>query len=131
MNCAYCGGDAGGGVCSGIGRNNVGYQGCPCSTGGDGLPPGSEEKVCPEDFNRPTQQCDAEGCGGATHDDGICDKRTYLDIGGLYRFCSCCPAGETLGCDACGGDAGDGVCKGIEQYQGTQYKGCDCDPNSG
>ncbi|CAI4213503.1 unnamed protein product [Parascedosporium putredinis] len=130
VNCAYCGGDAGGGICNGIGPRMIGYQGCPCSTNDGGMPPYYRSKVCPEDFERPTQKCGDPECDDDKFDAGICSAKRFTGEGGIYRHCSCCPRDEELFCEDCGGDDGDAKCLGIPQYRGTQYQGCLCTPGS-
>ena len=110
--CSTCGGDAGGGICQGDGTTKVAYQGCPCSMDGGDIPDGDEYKVCPEDQGQDTQMCSTAMCGGDTHHGGICDAKTDIG-GGLYRFCSCCPDGQSLACNSCGGESASGKCKGL------------------
>lgn len=125
--CSACGGDAGGGICQGTGSTSIAYQGCPCSTDGGDVPAGNEYKVCPEDQGSDTQMCSADGCDGDTRHQGICDAKTDIG-GGLYRFCACCPDGESLACNSCGGESDSGTCRGIAQYTGYQYLNCACSP---
>jgi hypothetical protein len=111
-------------VCNGGGVTDIAYQGCPCSSDGGDLPDGNGLAVCPEDIGNSTQSCTADACGGDTVYNGLCSSRTDLG-GGYYRFCSCCPE-DVLGCNVCGGDNGQGRCKGVEQYPGYQYLNCSC-----
>ncbi|KAF1998956.1 hypothetical protein P154DRAFT_523583 [Amniculicola lignicola CBS 123094] len=123
--CSACGGDAGGGHCAGAGFTEIAYQGCPCSVNGGDIPNGDNYKVCPEDTGSDTQSCGT--CGGDSLWNGICDSKTDIS-GGLYRYCSCCSE-ESMACENCGGNEGNGRCKGVEQYHGIQYQNCKCDPN--
>jgi hypothetical protein len=127
--CSACGGDAGEGICLGTGLTEISFQGCPCTANGGAVPGGGQIAVCPEQTGSDTQSCNSSTCGGSTRYAGLCDSKTDIG-GGAYQFCACCPDEEPA-CNDCGGDNGDGRCKGVDEYTGKGYNNCKCSSGAG
>jgi hypothetical protein len=133
LACSQCGGVSGG-VCAGTGPTGIGYQGCSCSIDDGSYPTDDTSKVCPESNDQPTQLCSNVRCRGDANVPGVCEAKTPV-IGRAgetrtFTHCSCCPEGELSDCDDCGGDAGNGECKGLAAQFGAPFKGCPCGGNS-
>ncbi|KAG4433054.1 hypothetical protein IFR05_011448 [Cadophora sp. M221] len=57
---------------------------------------------------------------------GICNIQTQEG----FPICGCCDLSVTLSCNACGGDAGGGICEGTGA-SGIAYQGCSCSVDGG
>lgn len=73
--------------------------------------------------------CDNDVCGGCIENVGICDKKFVGkdSVGrGFFVCCVGCFVGDIV-CDICGGNDGNGCCKGqFGLVVGKLYEGCQC-----